>query len=61
MPVFRITYTDHRTNHGIAEEVEWVTASDWDTAKTKQCFQARFPDAANVCIQQVPTCPQSSS
>lgn len=56
MPVFRITYTTPRTDHGITEELEWVTDSDWDEAKTRQCFQARHTDAAILRFQQVNPC-----
>lgn len=53
MPVFSITYTTPRTNHGITEEVEWVTNSDWDDRRTRDCFQARYPDAAVICLKEL--------
>lgn len=57
MPVFYIQYTTPRTNHGITEETEWVTDSDWDADRTRQCFQARFPDASILRFQQITLCP----
>jgi hypothetical protein len=59
MPIFRIKYTTARTNHGITEELEWVTDSDWDSERTRACFQARHPDAAITAFQQLTLCPHS--
>lgn len=56
MPVFRITYTTEQTRHAISQEVEWVTASDWDATRTRQCFQARYPDASITGFFQIAPC-----
>ena len=56
MPVFCITYTTPRTNHGITEELEWVTDSDWDAERTRRCFEARYPDAAITAFFQLSPC-----
>jgi hypothetical protein len=55
MPIFQIKYTTPRTNHGITEELEWVTDSDWTAERTRDCFHARHPDATVLCFQEVCT------
>lgn len=56
MPVFHITYTTPRTDHGITESIEWVTDSGWDANRTRQCFQSRHPDAAILHLNEVKPC-----
>lgn len=57
MPIFRIQYTTPRTDHGITETIEWVTEANWDLQRTRECFQARHPDAAILSLQEVQLCP----
>lgn len=53
MPVFHIQYTTPRTDHAVTEDIEWVTEAHWDQQRTRQCFQARYPDAAVLHITEV--------
>lgn len=56
MPVFHIAYTTTRTDHAVSDSVEWVTESSWDAQRTRQCFEARHPDASVLHIEEVETC-----
>ncbi len=56
MPIFRIEYTTPRTDHGIHETIEWVTEANWSADRTRECFQARHPDAAILRITEVQPC-----
>ena len=56
MPVFHIKYTTPRTDHGIYEDIEWVTEANWDEQRTRRCFEARHPDAAIISLQEVQPC-----
>lgn len=56
MPIFHITYTTPRTDHGITEDIEWVTDGDWTADRTQQVFQARYPDASVIRIAEIQPC-----
>ena len=51
MGVYLITYTTPLKGNDITEELEWITDSDWDSERTIQCFQRRFPHASIVGFQ----------
>lgn len=57
MPIFHIQYTTPRTDHGITEDIEWVTETGWTADRTREVFQARFPDAAIIHLTEVNPCP----
>lgn len=57
MRLYLVKYTSSRTNHAIAEELEWATHDSWDQQRAKLEYEARNPGTAVVSIEEVELCP----
>ncbi len=51
-PVFLITYTSTHQSRDITYETEWVCDSSYDRDRARASFEAQFPTAAVVRVEE---------
>jgi hypothetical protein len=53
-PVFLVTYQSTRQSRNETHSVEWVCDASYDSHRARQAFQAQFPTATDIRVQEAP-------